>query len=102
LSLPILALAKADEIFQGRKQSLRLVDGRTFLVLNLSVQSHRDETTWGSVLLDVKKQGVHLVDVANDGAKGIQAGVKAVSRMISLRPTRAVNCPNDARVHRSK
>lgn len=86
LSLPILALAEADEIFQGRKPCLTLVDGRSFLVLSLSVQTHRDETTWGSVLLDVQKQGVHLVDVASDGAKGIQAGVKAVSFMIPLRP----------------
>jgi hypothetical protein len=46
LSLPILALAEADEIFQGRRPCLTLVDGRSFLVLNLSVQSHRDETTW--------------------------------------------------------
>jgi hypothetical protein len=36
--------------------------------------------------LDVQKKGVHLVDVASDGAKGIQAGVKAVSLMIPLRP----------------
>ena len=61
LSLPILALAEADEIFQGRKPCLTLVDGRSFLVLSLSVQAHRDETTWGSILLDVQKQGVHLV-----------------------------------------
>jgi len=86
LSLPILALAEADEIFQGRKPCLTLVDGRSFLVLSLSVQAHRDETTWGSILLDVQKQGVHLVDVASDGAKGIQAGVKAVSLLIPLRP----------------
>lgn len=87
LSLPILALAEADEIFQDRKPCLTLVDGRSFLVLSLSVQTHRDETTWGSVLLDVQKQGVHLVDVASDGAKGIhQAGVKAVSLLIPLRP----------------
>jgi hypothetical protein len=86
LSLPIPVLAEADEIFQSHKPCLTLVDGRSFLVLSLSVQDHRDETTWGSVLLDVQKQGVHLVDVASDGAKGIQAGVKAVSRMIPLRP----------------
>lgn len=86
LSLPIPVLAEADEIFQGHKPCLTLVDGRSFLVLSLSVQSHRDETTWGSLLLDVQKQGVHLVDVASDGAKGIQAGVKAVSLMIPLRP----------------
>jgi hypothetical protein len=86
LSLPILALAEADEIFQGRKPCLTVVDGRSFLVLSLSAQDHRDETTWGCVLLDVQKQGVQLVDVASDGAHGIQAGVRSVSRLIPLRP----------------
>lgn len=86
LSLPILALAEADEVFQGRKPCLTLVDGRSFLVLSLSAQDHRDGTTWGSVLLDVQKQGVHLVDVASDGALGIQTGVKEVSVLIPLRP----------------
>jgi hypothetical protein len=85
-SLPILALAEADEIFQGRKPCLTVVDGRSFLVLSLSAQDQRDETTWGCVLLDVQKQGVHLVDVASDGGRGIQAGVKEVSRLIPLRP----------------
>lgn len=86
LNLPILALAEADEIFQGGKPCLTLVDGRSFLVLSLSAQDHRDETTWGCVLLDVQKQGVHLVDVASDGALGIRAGVKEVSPLIPLRP----------------
>jgi len=86
LSLPILALAEADEIFQGRKPCLTLVDGRSFLVLSLSAQEHRDETTWGCVLLDVQKQGVHLIDVASDGARGIRAGVKEACPMIPLRP----------------
>jgi hypothetical protein len=86
LSLPVLALAEADEIFQGRQPCLTLVDGRSFLVLSLSAQDHRDETTWGCVLMDVQQQGVHLVDVASDGARGIRAGVEAVSRMIPLRP----------------
>ena len=84
--LPILALAEADEIFQGRKPCLTLVDGRSFLVLSLSAQDHRDETTWGCVILDVQKQGVHLVDVASDGALGIRSGVKEVSLQIPLRP----------------
>jgi len=86
LRLPILALAEADEIFQGHKPCLTVVDGRSFLVLSLSVQAHRDATTWGCVLLDIQKQGVHLVDVASDGARGIQAGVQEVSLLIPLRP----------------
>jgi len=54
--------------------------------LSLSAQEHRDKTTWGCVLLDVQSQGVHFVDVASDGALGIQAGVREVSLTIPLRP----------------
>lgn len=86
LSLPILALAEADEIFQGHKPCLTVVDGRSFLVLSLSAQDHRDETTWGCVLLDIQKQGVQLVDVASDGGRSIPAGVRAISKRIPLRP----------------
>jgi hypothetical protein len=86
LRLPISVLAEADEIFQGQQPCLTLVDGRSFLVLSLSAQEHRDKTTWGCILLDVQSQGVHLVDVASDGALGIQAGVREVSLKIPLRP----------------
>jgi hypothetical protein len=86
LRLPISVLAEADEIFQGQQPCLTLVDGRSFLVLSLSAQEHRDKTTWGCVLLDVQNQGVHFVDVASDGALGIQAGVREVSLTIPLRP----------------
>jgi hypothetical protein len=86
LRLPISVLAEADEIFQGQQPCLTLVDGRSFLVLSLSAQEHRDKTTWGCILLDVQSQGVHFVDVASDGALGIQAGVRDVSLIIPLRP----------------
>ena len=86
LSLPLQALGEADEIFQGQKPCLTLVDGRSFLVLSLSAQQHRDETTWGCVLLDVQQQGVQLVDVASDGARGIRAGVREACLAIPLRP----------------
>jgi hypothetical protein len=86
LHLPLQALAEADEIFQGRQPCLTLVDGRSFLVLSLSAQAHRDETTWGCVLLDVEQQGVQLVDLASDGARGIRAGAQAAGLAIPLRP----------------
>jgi len=86
LSLPLQALAEADEIFQGRHPCLTLVDGRSFLVLSLSAQEHRDATTWGCVFLDVKKQGVQLLDVSSDGALGIRAGAEAAQLAIPLRP----------------
>ena len=68
LKIPIQALAETDEIYQGQNPCLTLVDGRSFLVLSLSAQAHRDATTWGCVFLDVQKQGVQLVNVASDGA----------------------------------
>jgi hypothetical protein len=86
LHLPISVLAEADEIFQGRNPCLTVVDGRSFLVLSLSRQQQRDETAWGCVLMDVQQQGVQFLDVASDGARGIQAGVKQVSLQIPLRP----------------
>lgn len=86
LSLPIQALGEADEIFQGRNPCLTLVDGRSFLVLSLSAQQHRDANTWGCVLLDVQQQGVQLVDVASDGARGIRTGVQEAGLAIPLRP----------------
>lgn len=86
LSLPLQALGEADEIFQGRKPCLTLVDGRSFLVLSLTAQKRRDATTWGCVLLDVQKQGVRLVDVASDGARGIRAAVQEACPAVPLRP----------------
>lgn len=86
LRLPLAALAEADEIFQGRQPCLTLVDGRSFLVLNLSAEEHRDATTWGCVLLDVQQQGVQLLDLASDGARGIRAGVEAAELAIPLPP----------------
>ena len=53
LNLPLQALAEADEIFQGRQPCLTLVDGRSFLVLSLSAQEHRDEDRLGQVLLNL-------------------------------------------------
>jgi len=86
LRLPLQALAEADEIFQGRQPCLTLVEGRSFLVLSLSAQAHRDATAWGSVLLDVQKQGVEWLDLASDGARGIRAGAEAAELAIPLRP----------------
>lgn len=86
LSLPVAVLAEADEIFQGRQPCLTLVDGRSFLVLSLSAQEHRDATSWGCVLLDVQKQGVHFLDLASDGALGIRAGARAALVALPLRP----------------
>jgi len=45
ITVPLPILGEADEIFQGRKPCLTLVDGRSFLVLNLTPAESRDGTT---------------------------------------------------------
>jgi transposase-like protein len=52
VKVPLPVLGEADEIFQGRKPCLTLVDGRSFLVLNLTPAEARDGTTWGLTYLE--------------------------------------------------
>ena len=54
LRVPLPVLAEADEIFQGRQPCLTVVDGRSFLVLNLALAAARDGTTWGVAFLDLQ------------------------------------------------
>lgn len=77
LALPLAVLGEADEIFQGRQPCLTVVDGRSFLVLNLSAEDSRDTTTWGVTFLELLEQGVQFQDVTADGARGIRAGAAA-------------------------
>lgn len=86
LLLPLPVLGEADEIFQGRRPCLTVVDGRSFLVLHLSPAEARDGTTWGVTLLDMQARGIQFQDLASDGATGIQAGVKEARLMVPLRP----------------
>lgn len=53
MRVPLPVLAEADEIFQGRQPCLTVVDGRSFLVLNLAPAEARDATTWGVTFLDL-------------------------------------------------
>jgi hypothetical protein len=86
LVTPLPVLAEADEIFQGRRPCLTVVDGRSFLVLNLTPAEARDETHWGVTFLELADQGIQFHDLAADGARGIRAGVKAAELAIPLRP----------------
>jgi hypothetical protein len=79
-------LGEADEIFQGRHPCLTVVDGRSFLVLNLSAEQRRDATTWGVTFLNLQEQGVQFQDLAADGARGIRAGMQDAELAIPLRP----------------
>jgi hypothetical protein len=86
ISIPLPILGEADEIFQGRKPCLTLVDGRSFLVLNLTPADCRDATTWGTVYLDLVERGVEFHDLGCDGGTGLRAGVKEAELAIPLRP----------------
>jgi hypothetical protein len=61
------------------------VDGRCFLVLHLSAAEGRDVTTWGLTFLNLLERGVQFHDLASDGARGIQAGVRDAELAVPLR-----------------
>jgi hypothetical protein len=86
VTVPLPILGEADEIFQGRKPCLTLVDGRSFLVLNLTPAESRDGTTWGLTFLDLVERGIQFHDLACDGGKGLRAGVREAELAIPLRP----------------
>jgi hypothetical protein len=79
-------LAEADETFQGRQPCLTVVDGHSFLVLNLAAAESRDATSWGLTFLDLQARGVRLQDLATDGGKGLLAGAQEARLAVPLRP----------------
>lgn len=86
MRVPLPVLGEADEIFAGRKPCLTVVDGRSFLVLNLSKAESRDATDWGLTFLDLIDQEVVFQDLAADGARGIRAGLRDAELTVPLRP----------------
>jgi hypothetical protein len=85
LIVPNPVLGEVDEIFQGRQPCLTVVDGRSFLVLQLSPEQRRDATTWGVTFLELLERGVQFHDIASDGALGIQAGIRDAELAVPLR-----------------
>jgi hypothetical protein len=63
-----------------------LVDGRSFLVVNLTPAEARDGTTWGVTYLELIERGIQFHDLACDGGTGLQAGVREAELAIPLRP----------------
>lgn len=86
LTVPLPVLGEADEIFQGRQPCLTLVDGRSFLVLNLTPAESRDATTWGLTYLELVERGFQFHDLASDGGTGLRAGVREAQLTLPLRP----------------
>jgi len=85
ITLPVPVLGEADEIFQGRQPCLTVVDGRSFLVLNLAAEASRDATTWGVTFFRLQEQGIQFQDMAADGARGIHTGLVEAQLAIPLR-----------------
>jgi len=86
LSVPLPVLGEADEIFQGRQPCLTVVDGRSFLALNLAPAEHRDGTTWGVTYLDLVARGVRFQDLVTDQGSGLLAGVREAQLTMPVRP----------------
>jgi hypothetical protein len=86
LRVPLPILGEADEIFQGRQPCLTVVDGRSFLVVNLTPAGARDGATWGITYLDLLQRGIRFQDLASDGGSGLLAGVREAELVVPLRP----------------
>lgn len=86
LRIPLLILGEADEIFQGRQPCLTVVDGRSFLVVNLTPAESRDGDTWGLTFLELQERGVRFHDLAADEGRGLLAGAKEAALAVPLRP----------------
>lgn len=86
LCLPLPILGEADEIFQGRQPCLTVVDGRSFLVVNLTPAESRDATAWGLTFLELRERGIRFQDLACDEGRGLRAGVREAELAIPLRP----------------
>jgi hypothetical protein len=84
--IPLPILGEADEIFQGRKPCLTVVDGRSFLVVNLTPAEARDGTTWGVTYLDLLERSIQFHDLACDGGTGLRKGVEEAEMAVPLRP----------------
>jgi len=72
-----IRVALPDEIFQAGKPVLVGVDAKSTYCYLLSVEDHRDETTWGVRLLELSEQGLHPDYTVADGGKGLRAGQAA-------------------------
>jgi len=66
-----------DEIFQAGKPVLVGCDVKSTYCYLLSLEEHRDETTWGVHLLDLAERGLDPNYTIADAAKGLRAGQTA-------------------------
>ncbi len=69
-------LGEADEVFQGMKPCFTVVDGQSFMVLNLSAEADRSGATWAKTFQQLTERGVEFQDIVSDNAGGIRAGLQ--------------------------
>jgi hypothetical protein len=65
----------ADEIFDGSRPHLVMVEPDSLLLVELSLKDHRDALTWGVTFLECAKNGVKIEKVVSDGAQGLKKGI---------------------------
>jgi hypothetical protein len=65
----------ADEIFDGSRPHLVMVEPDSLLIVELSCQTHRDSLTWGVTFLECDKRGMKIEQVVSDGAAGLKKGI---------------------------
>lgn len=76
-NLSNIRYAAPDEIFQNSKPVLAGVDIDSTYCYLLSAEDHRDETTWGVHLLELRERGLHPIFTVADGGTGLRAGQAA-------------------------
>lgn len=67
---------EVDEVFQRMMPILTVVDGPTFLALNVSAEADRSGDTWTKTLTRLTEQGVVFRDVVSDDASGLRRGLR--------------------------
>jgi hypothetical protein len=67
--------AALDEIFQGQRPVLSVVDVPSTYCCLLSLQEHRDGDTWAICLFDLQEQGFDPTEAVADAGKGARAGL---------------------------
>lgn len=78
-------LAALDEIFQGQRPVLTVVDAASTYCCLLALAEHRDADTWGVHLLDLQTQGFAPAATVADGGQGLRAGLALALPDVSCR-----------------
>jgi hypothetical protein len=67
---------EADEVFQRMMPCFTVVDGQSFMVLNLSAEADRSGETWAKTFERLVDQGIEFQDIVSDNASGIRRGLR--------------------------